>query len=169
MNTVKLKSNVVIDLVLNYLGVESKSIGKLKLKKSLSISADVGNEYLFLDSEKLDFLRGIGINVDVEIENGRVSINTDLPKEDNEGLLDVECEKISALLCEFFRKVLCLSECEYDTEGYVKSDCLAVKITRKDGEDFRLYLNEIDVLENFEMLTFVKPVNSTTAIVEFEY
>ena len=42
-------------------------------------------------------------------------------------------------------------------------------ITRKDGEDFRLYLNEIDVLENFEMLTFVKPVNSTTAIVEFEY
>ena len=169
MNTVKLKSNVVIDLVLNYLGVEAKSIDKLKLKKSLSISADVGNEYLFLDSEKLDFLRGIGINVDVEIENGRVSINTDLPNEDNEGLLDVECENISALLCEFFRKVFCLCKCEYDTEGYVKSDYLAVKITRKDGEDFRLYLNDIDVLENFEMLTFVKPVNSTTAIVEFEY
>ena len=35
MNTVKLKSNVVIDLVLNYLGVEAKSIDKLKLKKRI--------------------------------------------------------------------------------------------------------------------------------------
>ena len=74
MKTEKLEKRIVIELVLNYLGVEAERIHDYYCHHELSVSADVGNNYFFLDSEKVAFLRRLGINVDVEIEDSCVSI-----------------------------------------------------------------------------------------------
>ena len=130
----------------------------------------VGNKYFLVDSEKIAFLRGIGINVDVEIdEGGGITLDITLPYENKGGVMDVECEDIAKLLCEFFRGVFCISKAECETEGFVTSGYLSVKITQKDGDDLRLDFHRIEALTNFDITPFMRPVNSTTAIVGFLY
>ena len=80
MKTEKVETTVVIALVLNYLGGVAKSIDKFDVYHGLSISVKVGNKYFLVDSEKIAFLRSIGINVDVEIEEGGyITLDITLP------------------------------------------------------------------------------------------
>ena len=164
-----LEKSVVIALVLNYLGVVAKSMTMYDLYHGLSVTVKVGKKNYTVDSEKIAFLRSIGINVDVEIVDGRITLEITLPYENQNGWMDVECEDIAKLLCQFFRDVFMLSECEYKTEGFVRCGYLAVKITQKDGDDLRLDFHRIDALTKFDITPFVRPVNSTTAIVGFVY
>ena len=164
-----LEKGVVIALVLNYLGVVSKTITMFDLYHGLSITVKVGKKNYTVDSEKIAFLRSIGINVDVEIVDGSITLEITLPYENQNGWMDVECEDIAKLLCQFFRDVFMLSECEYKTEGFISCGYLAVKITQKDGDDLRLDFHRIDALTKFDITPFVRPVNSTTAIVGFIY
>ena len=164
-----LEKSVVIALVLNYLGVVAKSMTMYDLYHGLSITVKVGKKNYTVDSEKIAFLRSIGINVDVEIVDGSITLEITLPYENQNGWMDVECEDIAKLLCQFFRDVFMLSECEYKTEGFVRCGYLAVKITQKDGDDLRLDFHRIDALTKFDITPFVRPVNSTTAIVGFVY
>ena len=129
----------------------------------------VGKKNYTVDSEKIAFLRSIGINVDVEIVDGSITLEITLPYENQNGWMDVECEDIAKLLCQFFRDVFMLSECEYKTEGFVRCGYLAVKITQKDGDNLRLDFHRIDALTKLDITPFVRPVNSTTAIVGFVY
>lgn len=170
MKTEKVETTVVIALVLNYLGVVTKSIDKFDVYHGLSISVKVGNKYFLVDSEKIAFLRSIGINVDVEIEEGGcITLDITLPYENKGEVMDVECEDIAKLLCEFFRGVFCISKAECETEGFVTSGYLSVKITQKDGDDLRLDFHKFDALANFDITPFMRPVSSTTAIVGFIY
>ena len=164
-----LEKGVVIALVLNYLGVVSKTITMFDLYHGLSITVKVGKKNYTVDSEKIAFLRSIGINVDVEIVDGSITLEITLPYENQNGWMDVECEDIAKLLCQFFRDVFMLSECEYKTEGFISCGYLAVKIDQKDGDDLRLDFHRIDALTKFDITPFVRPVNSTTAIVGFIY
>ena len=164
-----LEKSVVIALVLNYLGVVSKTMTMYDLYHGLSITVKVGKKNYTVDSEKIAFLRSIGINVDVEIVDGSITLEITLPYENQNGWMDVECEDIAKLLCQFFRDVFMLSECEYKTEGFVRCGYLAVKIIQKDGDDLRLDFHRIDALTKFDITPFVRPVNSTTAIVGFVY
>ena len=165
-----LEKGVVIALVLNYLGVVSKTMTMYDLYHGLSVTVKVGKKNYTVDSEKIAFLRGIGINVDVEIEEGGcISLDITLPYENKGGVMDVECEDIAKLLCEFFRGVFCISKAECETEGFVTSGYLSVKITQKDGDDLRLDFHRIEALTNFDITPFMRPVNSTTAIVGFLY
>ena len=164
-----LEKSVVIALVLNYLGVVAKSMTMYDLYHGLSVTVKVGKKNYTVDSEKIAFLRSIGINVDVEIVDGSITLEITLPYENQNGWMDVECEDIAKLLCQFFRDVFMLSECEYKTEGFVRCGYLAVKITQKDGDDLRLDFHRIDALTKFDITPFVRPVNSTTAIVGFVY
>lgn len=164
-----LEKSVVIALVLNYLGVVSKTMTMYDLYHGLSITVKVGKKNYTVDSEKIAFLRSIGINVDVEIVDGSITLEITLPYENQNGWMDVECEDIAKLLCQFFRDVFMLSECEYKTEGFISCGYLAVKITQKDGDDLRLDFHRIDALTKFDITPFVRPVNSTTAIVGFVY
>ena len=164
-----LEKSVVIALVLNYLGVVSKTMTMYDLYHGLSITVKVGKKNYTVDSEKIAFLRSIGINVDVEIVDGSITLEITLPYENQNGWMDVECEDIAKLLCQFFRDVFMLSECEYKTEGFISCGYLAVKITQKDGDDLRLDFHRIDALTKFDITPFVRPVNSTTAIVGFIY
>ena len=164
-----LEKGVVIALVLNYLGVVSKTITMFDLYHGLSVTVKVGKKNYTVDSEKIAFLRSIGINVDVEIVDGSITLEITLPYENQNGWMDVECEDIAKLLCQFFRDVFMLSECEYKTEGFVRCGYLAVKITQKDGDDLRLDFHRIDALTKLDITPFVRPVNSTTAIVGFVY
>ena len=164
-----LEKSVVIALVLNYLGVVAKSMTMYDLYHGLSITVKVGKKNYTVDSEKIAFLRSIGINVDVEIVDGSITLEITLPYENQNGWMDVECEDIAKLLCQFFRDVFMLSECEYKTEGFVRCGYLAVKITQKDGDDLRLDFHRIDALTKLDITPFVRPVNSTTAIVGFVY
>ena len=164
-----LEKSVVIALVLNYLGVVAKSMTMYDLYHGLSVTVKVGKKNYTVDSEKIAFLRSIGINVDVEIVDGSITLEITLPYENQNGWMDVECEDIAKLLCQFFRDVFMLSECEYKTEGFVRCGYLAVKITQKDGDDLRLDFHKNDALANFDITPFVRPVNSTTAIVGFVY
>lgn len=167
--TSMLEKSVVIALVLNYLGVVSKTMTMYDLYHGLSITVKVGKKNYTVDSEKIAFLRSIGINVDVEIVDGSITLEITLPYENQNGWMDVECEDIAKLLCQFFRDVFMLSECEYKTEGFISCGYLAVKITQKDGDDLRLDFHRIDALTKFDITPFVRPVNSTTAIVGFVY
>ena len=167
MKTEKLEKRIVIELVLNYLGVEAERIHDYYCHHELSVSADVCNNYFFLDSEKVAFLRSIGINVDVEIEDSCVSIYSTFPCEVDGDLMDVECEGMSSLLCELFRGVFSLNKDEYETEGLITNDCLSVKITQKDGNDLTLDFFNIKALDKINIDSFIKPVNPTTAIVGF--
>ena len=162
-----LEKSVVIALVLNYLGVVAKSMTMYDLYHGLSVTVKVGKKNYTVDSEKIAFLRSIGINVDVEIVDGSITLEITLPYENQNGWMDVECEDIAKLLCQFFRDVFMLSECEYKTEGFVRCGYLAVKITQKDGDDLRLDFHRIDALTKLDITPFVRPVNSTTAIVGF--
>lgn len=164
-----LEKSVVIALVLNYLGVVSKTMTMYDLYHGLSITVKVGKKNYTVDSEKIAFLRSIGINVDVEIVDGSITLEITLPYENQNGWMDVECEDIAKLLCQFFRDVFMLSECEYKTEGFISCGYLAVKIDQKDGDDLRLDFHRIDALTKFDITPFVRPVNSTTAIVGFIY
>ena len=164
-----LEKSVVIALVLNYLGVVAKSRTMYDLYHGLSITVKVGKKNYTVDSEKIAFLRSIGINVDVEIVDGSITLEITLPYENQNGWMDVECEDIAKLLCQFFRDVFMLSECEYKTEGFISCGYLAVKIDQKDGDDLRLDFHRIDALTKFDITPFVRPVNSTTAIVGFIY
>ena len=164
-----LEKSIVIALVLNYLGVVSKTMTMYDLYHGLSITVKVGKKNYTVDSEKIAFLRSIGINVDVEIVDGSITLEITLPYENQNGWMDVECEDIAKLLCQFFRDVFMLSECEYKTEGFVRCGYLAVKITQKDGDDLRLDFHRIDALTKLDITPFVRPVNSTTAIVGFVY
>lgn len=164
-----LEKSVVIALVLNYLGVVAKSMTMYDLYHGLSVTVKVGKKNYTVDSEKIAFLRSIGINVDVEIVDGSITLEITLPYENQNGWMDVECEDIAKLLCQFFRDVFMLSECEYKTEGFVRCGYLAVKITQKDGDDLRLDFHRIDALTKLDITPFVRPVNSTTAIVGFVY
>ena len=164
-----LEKSVVISLVLNYLGVVAKSMTMYDLYHGLSVTVKVGKKNYTVDSEKIAFLRSIGINVDVEIVDGSITLEITLPYENQNGWMDVECEDIAKLLCQFFRDVFMLSECEYKTEGFVSCGYLAVKITQKDGDDLRLDFHRIDALTKLDITPFVRPVNSTTAIVGFVY
>ena len=164
-----LEKSVVIALVRNYLGVVAKSMTMYDLYHGLSVTVKVGKKNYTVDSEKIAFLRSIGINVDVEIVDGSITLEITLPYENQNGWMDVECEDIAKLLCQFFRDVFMLSECEYKTEGFVRCGYLAVKITQKDGDDLRLDFHRIDALTKFDITPFVRPVNSTTAIVGFVY
>ena len=65
--TSKLEKGIVIALVLNYLGVVAKSMTMYDLYHGLSVTVKVGKKNYTVDSEKIAFLRSIGINVDVEI------------------------------------------------------------------------------------------------------
>ena len=167
--TSKLEKGIVIALVLNYLGVVAKSLTMYDLYHGLSVTVKVGKKNYTVDSEKIAFLRSIGINVDVEIVDGSITLEITLPYENQNGWMDVECEDIAKLLCQFFRDVFMLSECEYKTEGFISCGYLAVKITQKDGDDLRLDFHRIDALTKFDITPFVRPVNSTTAIVGFIY
>ena len=162
-----LEKSVVITLVLNYIGVVAKSMTMYDLYHGLSVTVKVGKKNYTVDSEKIAFLRSIGINVDVEIVDGSITLEITLPYENQNGWMDVECEDIAKLLCQFFRDVFMLSECEYKTEGFVRCGYLAVKITQKDGDDLRLDFHRIDALTKLDITPFVRPVNSTTAIVGF--
>lgn len=164
-----LEKSVVIALVLNYLGVVAKSMTMYDLYHGLSVTVKVGKKNYTVDSEKIAFLRSIGINVDVEIVDGSITLEITLPYENQNGWMDVECEDIAKLLCQFFRDVFMLSECEYKTEGFVRCGYLAVKITQKDGDNLRLDFHRIDALTKLDITPFVRPVNSTTAIVGFVY
>ena len=164
-----LEKGVVIALVLNYLGVVSKTITMFDLYHGLSVTVKVGKKNYTVDSEKIAFLRSIGINVDVEIVDGRITLEITLPYENQNGWMDVECEDIAKLLCQFFRDVFMLSECEYKTEGFVSRGYLAVTITKIDGDDLRLDFPGIRNLMNFDITPFVRPVKSTKAIVGFIY
>ena len=164
-----LEKGVVIALVLNYLGVVAKSITMYDLYHGLSVTVKVGKKNYTVDSEKIAFLRSIGINVDVEIVDGRITLEITLPYENQNGWMDVECEDIAKLLCQFFRDVFMLSECEYKTEGFVSRGYLAVTITKIDGDDLRLDFHGIRNLMNFDITPFVRPVKSTKAIVGFIY
>ena len=165
-----LEKSVVIALVLNYLGVVAKSMTMYDLYHGLSVTVKVGKKNYTVDSEKIAFLRSIGINVDVEIEEGGcITLDITLPYENKGEVMDVECEDIAKLLCEFFRGVFCISKSECETEGFVTSGYLSVKITQKDGDDLRLDFHKNDALANFDITPFVRPVNSTTAIVGFVY
>ena len=164
-----LEKGVVIALVLNYLGVVSKTITMFDLYHGLSVTVKVGKKNYTVDSEKIAFLRSIGINVDVEIVDGRITLEITLPYENQNGWMDVECEDIAKLLCQFFRDVFMLSECEYKTEGFVSRGYLAVTITKIDGDDLRLDYHGIRNLINFDITPFVRPVKSTKAIVGFIY
>ena len=164
-----LEKSVVIALVLNYLGVVAKSMTMYDLYHGLSVTVKVGKKNYTVDSEKIAFLRSIGINVDVEIVDGSITLEITLPYENQNGWMDVECEDIAKLLCQFFRDVFMLSECEYKTEGFVRCGYLAVKITQKDGDDLRLDFHRIDALTKFDITPFVRPVKSTKAIVGFIY
>lgn len=164
-----LEKGVVIALVLNYLGVVSKTITMFDLYHGLSVTVKVGKKNYTVDSEKIAFLRSIGINVDVEIVDGRITLEITLPYENQNGWMDVECEDIAKLLCQFFRDVFMLSECEYKTEGFVSRGYLAVTITKIDGDDLRLDYHGIRNLMNFDITPFVRPVKSTKAIVGFIY
>ncbi len=164
-----LEKGVVIALVLNYLGVVSKTITMFDLYHGLSVTVKVGKKNYTVDSEKIAFLRSIGINVDVEIVDGRITLEITLPYENQNGWMDVECEDIAKLLCQFFRDVFMLSECEYKTEGFVSRGYLAVTITKIDGDDLRLDYHGIKNLMNFDITPFVRPVKSTKAIVGFIY
>ena len=164
-----LEKGVVIALVLNYLGVVSKTITMFDLYHGLSVTVKVGKKNYTVDSEKIAFLRSIGINVDVEIVDGRITLEITLPYENQNGWMDVECEDIAKLLCQFFRDVFMLSECEYKTEGFVSRGYLAVTITKIDGDDLRLDFHGIRNLMNFDITPFVRPVKSTKAIVGFIY
>ena len=167
--TSKLEKGIVIALVLNYLGVVAKSMTMYDLYHGLSVTVKVGKKNYTVDSEKIAFLRSIGINVDVEIVDGSITLEITLPYENQNGWMEVECQDIAKLLCQFFRDVFMLSECEYKTEGFVRCGYLAVKITQKDGDDLRLDFHRIDALTKFDITPFVRPVNSTTAIVGFVY
>lgn len=167
--TSMLEKSVVIALVLNYLGVVAKSMTMYDLYHGLSVTVKVGKKNYTVDSEKIAFLRSIGINVDVEIVDGSITLEITLPYENQNGWMDVECEDIAKLLCQFFRDVFMLSECEYKTEGFVRCGYLAVKITQKDGDNLRLDFHRIDALTKLDITPFVRPVNSTTAIVGFVY
>ena len=164
-----LEKGVVIALVLNYLGVVSKTMTMFDLYHGLSVTVKVGKKNYTVDSEKIAFLRSIGINVDVEIVDGRITLEITLPYENQNGWMDVECEDIAKLLCQFFRDVFMLSECEYKTEGFVSRGYLAVTITKIDGDDLRLDYHGIRNLINFDITPFVRPVKSTKAIVGFIY
>ena len=164
-----LEKGVVIALVLNYLGVVSKTITMFDLYHGLSVTVKVGKKNYTVDSEKIAFLRSIGINVDVEIVDGRITLEITLPYENQNGWMDVECEDIAKLLCQFFRDVFMLSECEYKTEGFISCGYLAVTITKIDGDDLRLDYHGIRNLMNFDITPFVRPVKSTKAIVGFIY
>ena len=164
-----LEKGVVIALVLNYLGVVSKTITMFDLYHGLSVTVKVGKKNYTVDSEKIAFLRSIGINVDVEIVDGSITLEITLPYENQNGWMDVECEDIAKLLCQFFRDVFMLSECEYKTEGFVSRGYLAVTITKIDGDDLRLDFHGIRNLMNFDITPFVRPVKSTKAIVGFIY
>ena len=164
-----LEKSVVIALVLNYLGVVAKSMTMYDLYHGLSVTVKVGKKNYTVDSEKIAFLRSIGINVDVEIVDGSITLEITLPYENQNGWMEVESEDIAKLLCQFFRDVFMLSECEYKTEGFVRCGYLAVKITQKDGDDLRLDFHRIDALTKLDITPFVRPVNSTTAIVGFVY
>ena len=164
-----LEKGVVIALVLNYLGVVSKTITMFDLYHGLSVTVKVGKKNYTVDSEKIAFLRSIGINVDVEIVAGSITLAITLPYENQNGWMDVECEDIAKLLCQFFRDVFMLSECEYKTEGFVSRGYLAVTITKIDGDDLRLDYHGIRNLINFDITPFVRPVKSTKAIVGFIY
>ena len=164
-----LEKGVVIALVLNYLGVVSKTITMFDLYHGLSVTVKVGKKNYTVDSEKIAFLRSIGINVDVEIVDGSITLEITLPYENQNGWMDVECEDIAKLLCQFFRDVFMLSECEYKTEGFVSRGYLAVTITKIDGDDLRLDYHGIRNLINFDITPFVRPVKSTKAIVGFIY
>ena len=164
-----LEKGVVIALVLNYLGVVAKSMTMYDLYHGLSVTVKVGKKNYTVDSEKIAFLRSIGINVDVEIVDGRITLEITLPYENQNGWMDVECEDIAKLLCQFFRDVFMLSECEYKTEGFVSRGYLAVTITKIDGDDLRLDFHGIRNLMNFDITPFVRPVKSTKAIVGFIY
>ena len=164
-----LETSVVIALVLNYLGVVARSMTMYYLYPGLSVTVKVGKKNYTVDSEKIAFLRSIGINVDVEIVDGSITLEITLPYENQNGWMDVECEDIAKLLCQFFRDVFMLSECEYKTEGFVSRGYLAVTITKIDGDDLRLDYHGIKNLMNFDITPFVRPVKSTKAIVGFIY
>ena len=164
-----LEKGVVIALVLNYLGVVSKTMTMYDLYHGLSVTVKVGKKNYTVDSEKIAFLRSIGINVDVEIVDGRITLEITLPYENQNGWMEVECEDIAKLLCQFFRDVFMLSECEYKTEGFVSRGYLAVTITKIDGDDLPLCFHGIRNLMNFDITPFVRPVKSTKAIVGFIY
>ena len=164
-----IEKSVVIALILNYLGVVSKTMTMYDLYHGLSITVKVGKKNYTVDSEKIAFLRSIDINVDVEIVDGSITLEITLPYENQNGWMDVECEDIAKLLCQFFRDVFMLSECEYKTEGFVRCGYLAVKITQKDGDDLRLDFHRIDALTKLDITPFVRPVKSTTAIVGVVY
>ena len=101
-----LEKSVVIALVLNYLGVVAKSMTMYDLYHGLSVTVKVGKKNYTVDSEKIAFLRSIGINVDVEIEEGGcITLDITLPYENKGEVMDVECEDIAKLLCEFFKGV----------------------------------------------------------------
>ena len=168
--TTMLEKSVVIALVLNYLGVVSKTMTMYDLYHGLSVTVKVGKKNYTVDSEKIAFLRSIGINVDVEIEEGgEITMDITLPYENKGGIMEVEGDDIAKLLCEFFKGMFYLSEAECETEGFVASGYLSVKITQKDGDDLRLDFHRIDALTKFDITPFVRPVNSTTAIVGFVY
>ena len=164
-----LEKGVVIALVLNYLGVVSKTMTMYDLYHGLSVTVKVGKKNYTVDSEKIAFLRSIGINVDVEIVDGSITLEITLPYENQNGWMDVECEDVAKLLCQFFRDIFMLSECEYETYGFVSRGYLAVTITKIDGDDLRLDYHGIRNLMNFDITPFVRPVKSTKAIVGFIY
>ena len=64
--TSMLEKSIVIALVLNYLGVVSKTMTMYDLYHGLSVTVKVGKKNYTVDSEKIAFLRSIGINVDVD-------------------------------------------------------------------------------------------------------
>lgn len=170
MTKTRLETTIVIAMVLNHLGVVSESIDKFDVYHGLSISVKVANKSFLVDSEKIAFLRSIGINVDVEIEEGgEITMDITLPYENKGGIMEVDGDDIAKLLCEFFKGMFYLSEAECETEGFVASGYLSVKITQKDGDDLRLDFHRIDALTKFDITPFVRPVNSTTAIVGFVY
>ena len=164
-----LEKSIVIAQELNYLGVVSTTMTMYDSYHGWSATVKQGKKNYTVDSEKIAFLRSIGINVDVEIVDGRITLEITLPYENQNGWMEVECQDIAKLLCQFFRDVFMLSECEYKTEGFVSRGYLAVTITKIDGDDLRLDYHGIRNLMNFDITPFVRPVKSTKAIVGFIY
>lgn len=169
MKKTMLEKQIVIALVLNYLGVVPKTMSKYDLSDGLAITVKVEEKNYIVDSRKIAFLRNLGICVDVEIVDGSITFEITIPYEDQEGWMNVECKDIAKLLCEFFRDVFMLSKEDYKTEGFVSCGYLAVTITKIDGDDLRLDFHRIGDLINFDITPFVRPVRSTKAIVGFVY
>lgn len=169
MKITKLESNVVVDLLLGYLGVVSNSVVKYDIYRGLALSVKVGKKNFFVDSEKIAFLRSIGIKVDVEMEGGSATLEITLPYERNNGLMDVDSDDMANLLCEFFRDVFLLDDSYYELKGFVRSGCLSVRITRTDGDDLRLDFHNVKSLTHFDITPFFRPVQSNEAYVGFVY